>query len=143
MFDSDSYMNEMRALLESGKAVSMVLSGNSMVPFLVNQRDLIYIEPLPSELKVGDMCFFQRDDGRFIMHRICRVTKDGCFFVGDAQPVIEGPIRRDQMFGIVTKVKRKGKWITHGNLTWEFFEKVWIRMIPLRIPVLKLYGRLR
>ncbi|MCQ2511008.1 MAG: S24/S26 family peptidase, partial [Lachnospiraceae bacterium] len=79
MFDSDSYMNEMRALLKSGKAVSMVLSGNSMVPFLVNQRDLIYIEPLPSELKVGDMCFFQRDDGRFIMHRICRVTKDGCF----------------------------------------------------------------
>ena len=34
----------------------------------------------------GDMAFFVRDNGQYVMHRICKVDKNGdCFFVGDAQ----------------------------------------------------------
>lgn len=142
MIDSNSYMNTMQELIQSGQSISMIVSGNSMVPFLVNQRDFIYIEPLPEKIHKGDMCFFQRTDGTFIMHRVCKVSNsNGQFwFVGDAQPVIEGPIGKEQLFGIVTKVKRKGKWISKGNLWWNFFEKIWIRIIPCRMTLLKIYS---
>ncbi|MDO4978311.1 MAG: S24/S26 family peptidase [Eubacteriales bacterium] len=145
MFDSNSYMNDMRDLIQSGRSISMIVSGNSMVPFLVNQRDFIYIEPLPGKIRKGDMCFFQRTDGTFIMHRVCKSSetfdqREQYWFVGDAQPVIEGPIDREQLFGIVTKVKRKGKWITKGSFWWDFFEKVWIRIIPCRMAILKIYS---
>lgn len=140
MMNSDIYMNEMREIILSGKPISMILSGNSMSPFLVNQRDFIYIEPAPHKLKKGDMCFFQRIDGRFIMHRVCKVKDGQYWFVGDAQPVIEGPIDRNQIFGLVTKVKRKGRWIQKGDFWWDFFEKIWINMIPFRIYILKIYN---
>ena len=66
------------------------------------------------------------------MHRIVKVN-DGCYdIVGDAQMVIEKNIREDQIFAIVTKVCRKGKWIGPGDFWWEFFEKVWINIVPLR-----------
>ena len=39
---------------------------------------------------------------------------------------------RDQIFAIITKVKRKDRWICPGDFWWEFFEHVWLHMIPLR-----------
>ena len=61
-------------------------------------------------------------------------------FVEDAQTIIEGPIRRDQIFARITKVNRKGKMISNGDFWWEFFEKVWIRMVPLRPVIMKFYS---
>lgn len=33
---------------------------------------------------------------------------------------------------LVTAVRRKGKLLQPGSFWWDFFEKVWIRVIPLR-----------
>ena len=87
------------------------------------------------------MAFFVRDNGQYIMHRICRVDKNGdCYFVGDAQLLIEGPIKHKQIFGKITKVMRKGKWIDEHDFWWQFFEKVWIRLIPFRPLLRKVYA---
>lgn len=61
------------------------------------------------------------------MHRIHHIDKSGnLFLVGDGQKVIEGPIKPEQVFGIIYKVIRNGKVITKGNFWWFFFEKIWI-----------------
>ena len=39
------------------------------------------------------------------------LKKEEYYLIGDAQTVIEGPIQREQIFAVVTKVKRKGEWI--------------------------------
>ena len=62
--------------------------------------------------------------------------------VGDAQTQIEGPLRGDQIFARIIKVKRKGRIIEPGNFWWEFFEHVWIRIIPMRKVIEKLYSLL-
>ena len=36
------------------------------------------------------------------------------------------------MLAVVTAVRRKGKLLKQGSFWWDFFEKVWIRMVPLR-----------
>ena len=40
--------------------------------------------------------------------------------------------RPDQVLALVTAVRRKGKLLQPGSFWWDFFEKVWIRVIPLR-----------
>ena len=62
--------------------------------------------------------------------------------VGDAQFQLEPGIRPDQVLAIVHSVQRKGKRLTHGSFWWEFFEKVWIRIVPLRRPIVKVYSML-
>ncbi len=37
------------------------------------------------------------------------------YIVGDAQTQIEGPVRRDQIFARITKVKRKGRILQPGD----------------------------
>lgn len=137
----DTYMPVLREILSQGKEVSLTITGNSMSPFLVHGRDKILISPPDGNWKKGDMAFFVRDNGQYIMHRIWKVAKNGdCYFVGDAQQFIEGPIKPEQIFGKITKVKRKGKWIDGCNFWWQFFEKVWIRLIPFRSLFRKVYA---
>ena len=131
--DIDTYMPVLRDILSQGKEVSLTITGNSMSPFLIHERDEILISPPDGKWKKGDMAFFVRDNGQYVMHRICKVDKNGdCYFVGDAQQLIEGPIKPCQIFGKITKVKRKDKWIDEHDFWWQFFEKVWIRLIPFR-----------
>ena len=111
-----------------------------MSPFLAHQRDYIYFKKPDRELRKGDMVFYQRRTGQYVMHRIWKVKNDQYYMVGDAQQEIEGPLDRDQIFALITKVQRKGKWIEPGDFWWEFFEKVWINIVPVRRVLVKVYG---
>lgn len=125
------YIPVLKDLVEEGKEVSMMISGSSMNPFLIHQRDYILMKKPEEELKAGDMVFFQRRDEAYVMHRIHHINKEGkLFIIGDAQVDMEGPIDKEQVFAIITKVKRKGKWIAPGDFWWEFFEHIWLHLIP-------------
>ena len=140
--DTNEYVTVLRELAGEGRVVSMLVAGSSMSPFLCHKRDYIYFTKPDRELRRGDMVFYQRDTGQYVMHRVYKRKKDGYYMVGDAQTQIEGPLRRDQIFARIIKVKRKGRIIEPGNFWWEFFEHVWIRIIPLRKVIEKLYSLL-
>ena len=138
--ETTAYVSILRELTEEGREVSMRIAGNSMLPFLVHERDYIWFKKPDRELKRGDMVFYQRKNGQFIMHRIWKVNAGKYYMVGDAQREIEGPIERNQVFAIVTKVKRKGKDVEPGDFWWEFFEHIWIRIVPFRYWIRRGYG---
>ncbi len=134
------YVGLLKQLVEEGETVSMRIVGSSMSPFLIHDRDLITFKAPERELKKGDMVFFQRESGQYVMHRIYAVKPDGYYMVGDAQAEIEGPIRREQIFAVIIKVRRKGKWMEPGDFWWNFFERVWINIIPFRKVVTVFYS---
>lgn len=138
--DTKEYVGMLRELVEEGREVTLLISGGSMTPFLVNHRDTIWFKAPDRELRRGDMVFYQRADGRFIMHRIYAVKADGYYMVGDAQWIIEGPLQRGQIFALITQAQRKGKMIGPGSFWWEFFEHVWIRMVPFRRLIRGIYS---
>ena len=142
--DLNEYMPVVIELINQGKEVPIVASGNSMTPFLVHQRDTIFVTKAPKMLRRGDMVFYKRATGQYVMHRIHHINKHNEYFItGDAHSEIEGPIRRNQIFGCVKKVVRKNKIITDKNLVWKFFSIVWIRIVPLRHVIIKTYTRIR
>lgn len=140
--DTAAYVGTLKALVEEGHEVSLLISGSSMAPFLIHHRDTIYFKAPDRELKPGDMVFYQRSSGQYVMHRIRFVKTDGYYLIGDGQQITEGPIAREQIFALVTAVKRKGKVIRPGDFWWEFFARVWLRIVPLRGIVSRLYARL-
>ena len=139
--DTKIYLSFLKEMIEQNTDVSIVISGNSMSPFLVNHRDVIYLSKINRKLKKGDLVLYQRLSGQYVVHRIVKVKKSGYYLAGDNQIAIEGPILDKQIFGLVTKVKRKGKWIEAGNFWWEFFEHVWIWVLPWRMIILKIYKK--
>lgn len=138
LIDTTTYIDELRRLVENDKEICLTISGSSMSPFLIHRRDSIFFSKPKRPLKKGDMVFYQRTDGAYVMHRICKIKGDEYYMIGDAQITIEGPLRREQIFALVTKVKRKGKIIQPGDFWWWFFEFVWLKLIPLRPYIVKL-----
>lgn len=143
VLDTREHVSALRELVEAGREVSMPVVGSSMAPFLIHGRDLFFFRKPDRDLRVGDMVFFCRDSGQYVMHRIIRIQEEGYFLVGDAQREIEGPIRREQIFGLVTRVKRKGKMIQPGDFWWEFFAHAWLRLLPARSSIAAIYETCR
>lgn len=120
MMDTRAYVGMLKELVEQGREVRMVISGSSMAPFLIHGRDSIFFRAPERELRKGDIVFYERPGGQFVVHRICRVHADGYDIIGDAQTEIEHHVQRKQIFARVTKVERKGKYCTGNVLVGVF-----------------------
>ena len=141
--DTSLLLEEYRKLLETVDQLPLLISGNSMSPFLIHGRDTVYLTKVNRPLKRGDIVLYRRKNGAYILHRICAVEGDTFSMVGDAQTEIERGIARDQIFAVVCSVIRKGRHLSPGCFWWDFFEKVWIRLIPFRPFLVGLYGMLK
>ncbi|MCQ2267548.1 MAG: S24/S26 family peptidase [Bacteroidaceae bacterium] len=141
--DTDAYISTLRDLVNQGKEVRLIISGSSMTPFLVHERDSILFSKPDSPLKRGDMVFYQRENGQFVMHRILHVKPEGLYIIGDAQVEIEGPVNPSCVFARITKINRKGKWIGPGQFWWWFFQHIWLSIIPLRPYIIKLLSLIK
>ena len=135
----DELMEPLLSLLEETTAVPLVISGGSMTPFLVHRRDTVYLSKVDRQLRRGDMVLYQRDNGRYVLHRVLQVDGGVYTMIGDAQIQSEPNIRRDQVRAVVTAVLRKDKLLKKGSFWWDFFEKVWIRLVPIRPLVRNVY----
>ena len=140
VIEPEELMSQLPQLLQEAESVPLVISGSSMSPFLAHGRDTVYLSKVTGPLKKGDMILYRRASGAYILHRIYRV-RDGVYdLVGDGQLGIEPGIRPEQVIAIVNTVRRKGKLLRKGSLRWEFFEHVWLELLPLRPKIHRLYG---
>ena len=137
------YVSVLREFVEGGKEVRIRISGSSMYPFLVDGRDYAFFKTPDRELKAGDIVFYQRAGGQYVLHRICRREGDSFFMAGDGQAEIEGPVRREQIFALVTHVLRDGKDVYPDDFIWKFYAGFWLKAIPQRLRLIKLYRILK
>ena len=132
-FDPAQCMPLLEELLREEQTLCLTVTGESMAPFLRHGRDQIRFRRPDRPLRRGDMAFFRRANGQYVMHRVLRAEKSGALYlVGDAQQEVEGPIAPQQVFAVVTEVCRKEKWLRPGCFWWDFFAGPWLRLLPLR-----------
>jgi hypothetical protein len=118
--------------------------GNSMHPTIVPGRDSVIVEPLGErKIKRGDVILFRRSQdaplypGMLVIHRVCRVKKDGVYMVGDNEVKVEGPLERDQLLGIMTELHRKKKIIRTTAIGYRMLTGIWLFLRPVRFIVAK------
>lgn len=58
--DNQEYMKVVRSILEEGKEVPLVVTGNSMMPFLIDRRDQVLIKRIERPLKKEILLFSER-----------------------------------------------------------------------------------
>jgi len=96
-------MINLEDLLEAGESITVTATGNSMRPTFRNKVDRICICPCDgSDLKVGDVVFFNRGD-QYCVHRIIRIYGDNLVIRGDGNShKAYEKARRSDVVGIVT-----------------------------------------
>ena len=139
---------DIEKLLQEGKNIQIKPQGYSMYPVLVPGRDEAVIEPIGKRrLRRGDVVLYRRDPevtgGILVLHRIWKCKQDGYYLVGDNQKEIEGPLRAEQVKGIMVGLVRKGKYISVKNIFYCIATRGWLLLRPMRPGISKVTAFLK
>lgn len=128
-------------IIESNGKVKITVVGISMQPMLYNRRDTVTLSKPVVPLKKYDIPFYKTNDGKFILHRIRRINKDGTYDCrGDNCRTYENNISDKQIIGVVTEFTRNGKsYNVKKSLPYLIYTRVW----PFLYPLKKYYGTIR
>ena len=110
--------------IKNGGNVSFTPMGVSMYPMLRNGRDNVVLSPISNELKMYDVIFYRRANGKYVLHRIIG-TGESYTCIGDNQYIKEKGIDRCQVIAVVTAFTRKGKSYSIDNLWYKLYCRLW------------------
>ncbi len=136
MIEMQGNKQDIEKLLSEGKTIQIRPNGYSMYPLFVPGRDEAVIAPVDTvRLKRGDVVLYRREKSILVLHRIWKCKNGEFYLVGDNQRQVEGPLRADQMRGVLVGVIRKGRYFPVENRIYKILSGVWLALRPLR-PVL-------
>lgn len=112
------------ALLHQGHAVELRAFGMSMFP-LLRPGSLVKLIHLPmSDVRLGDVVAFRKDD-YVVIHRVRKIEEVDhgfCFTCkGDSNLNPDAPVYQSNYLGKVMAIKRRNQWVKWKNpslLTW-------------------------
>ena len=102
-----------------------------MKPMLRQGRDKVVLSAVPGKLKKYDLPLYQRDDGKYTLHRIVEVGETYTC-IGDNQHVLEYGVRDDQIIGVVTAFVRDDREIPVTNIAYQIYCRVWHWLRPVK-----------
>ena len=140
---SESLPRTIPELLEN-HAIQVQPQGYSMYPLFVPGRDSAVIEKADCDrLKKGDVILYRRENGILVLHRICRITKDGFYTVGDNQTAVEGPLTASQISGKLIHIIRNGHSFSVNHPVYRILSGFWLFLRPVRRPICLLTAKLK
>ncbi len=114
--------------IQSGKSFTFTAFGNSMHPFLRGGSDRVTLSPPEAKIRVGDIVFYQRESGEFVLHRIVNIKEDKFTLCGDNQYILEKNIKKEQFIAQFSARERNGKILKNTSL----LHQIWIWHLPVR-----------
>lgn len=139
---ADEWMLLIQECLKQRKQYRMSPSGSSMCPFIVGGRDEVVLSSPPMRLKKGDVVWYRRENGIHVLHRIYRIQKQEYYMIGDNQTEVEGPLKQNQILGIVTQIYRKNKVIDCDSHWYRWVSLLWLWLRLFRPIVLHVIQRI-
>ena len=120
-------------LITMGSSVNMIVTGDSMYPFLRNLKDSVTLRYPKKRLKVCDIVLVYRPDGSYVLHRVVKIEGGRFCMLGDAQTKTEGPLPLDCIIAAVSAVNRNDREISTDSIIWRGLSIIWLLLKPLRI----------
>lgn len=116
---TEDYFSLVRECMAASGSAVVRVTGVSMKPFLTPVRDTVTIVPLDRPLRIGDVALFDTRRGRYILHRVTKVTERGFDMRGDNTLHGEKGLPLALVVGVVSAAVRNGEVITAGSRKWR------------------------
>jgi signal peptidase I len=129
-------------LAKTGKLI-YTNKGDSMMPLIKQDRDLLIIEPVHGRLKKYDVPLYKRDNGQYVLHRILKVREQDYVICGDNRWSKEYGITDKHIIGVLTAVVRDGKEISVNDRKYKLYVHLWCDLFPVRAFVVHVIHKLQ
>ena len=117
---------------EDGSVNPLLVTGTSMLPFLLDRRSVVYLEKDRSyQPKRGDIVLFLRPDGAWVLHRVVRLLPNGKLLInGDGQAWTE-TIMPQQIMARVVRICRRKRIFSTENVIYRVLSRMWMPLRPI------------
>lgn len=137
-FSLSEYDETIRLVLDSGGEFTIYPKGTSMLPLIVQQRDSVTLAKPSGELRRGDIAFYLRDNGQYVLHRVIGSENGRYTMCGDNQITPETGIENRHIIGVVRRITRNGRTLTDRTFSYRLYKLIWRSFFVRRV-----YSRLR
>ena len=106
--------------------------GDSMMPLLRQNRDLLIISKKNGRCKKYDVPLYKRENGQYVLHRILKARKKDYVICGDNRWRREYGITDEQIIGVLTAVVRDGKTVPVTDRKYQMYVHLWCDFYYIR-----------
>ena len=104
----------MKEVIESGGEFTFYPHGTSMMPLVREGVDQVILVKADC-VKKGDVVFYRRDNGQFVLHRVVKIENGEYVMCGDNQVALEQGITDKHVLAKMKAVLRDGNVIDESN----------------------------
>lgn len=123
-FKIADYAAAIRELMDSGGEFTLYPRGTSMLPLIVQGRDSVTLVKA-EEFRAGDIAFYQRENGQYVLHRVIAADGETYTVCGDNQLAPEYGVKPEQIIAKAAYITRKGSKITPRSLPYRLYVLLW------------------
>lgn len=132
---TDEYhIQEMIQKARRGETVTIIGLGNSMRPLLKDGCTYINLTAIKKEdkLKKRDLVFYKSHTGNYVLHRIFKVEKAGCYMLGDGNLTVEPLVTWPDIYLKATHIIKND--ISRPVTSWRYrsYGFIWTSLFPVR-----------
>ena len=134
-------LGQVADLVASGTNVTLLARGNSMLPFIIGDKDsVLLIKPTP--LKKGQIVLAEVVKGHYVLHRIIKIEGENITLMGDGNLCGTEHCKVSDVKALAIKVL-KGEREIDCYTGWKMFEvRLWHLLLPIRRYLLAIYRRI-
>ncbi len=143
-FQSEVLISEVQRFIDGGQCVILPVSGNSMLPFIVGDKDKVEFCPPPPVLQRGDVVMAKVDGGYYVVHRIVHIDGNQLILEGDGNLGFQEHCHRNDVvakgIAVVKPIGRKRSLTSpSARRRWH----IWMVLKPFRRILLRVYREFR
>lgn len=128
-------------LLNEGMTATIKVKGNSMLPFIVGDKDSVMLIK-SNVLDVGHIVLARLGEEHYVLHRVIEVDRDNVTLMGDGNLQGAEHCKRQDICGRVVKIIHNDKDIIVDKMSEMRKAKLWRDLKPIRRYLLAIYRRL-
>ncbi len=129
-------------LLSEGNSVTIKAKGNSMLPFIVGDRDSVVLQKKDT-FAIGDIVLAEIAPRLFVLHRIVEIDGDNIVLMGDGNLSGREGCIRENVCGHAIFILHKEKQIDCNSNGEQRKARIWAKLLPVRRYLLAIYRRIK
>ncbi|MFI3282553.1 MAG: S24/S26 family peptidase [Rikenellaceae bacterium] len=123
----------MTNIIESDEKVVILTKGQSMLPFIVGDRDSVELTKVKGEVCVGEILLAKiANPLRYVIHRVIRVEGDEIILMGDGNLIGTERCHKKDIVAQVTSIITPQKIIYPNTVRQQYMAKIWQKLKPVR-----------
>ena len=138
----EQIISEAVRLVNEGMAVTMLVKGRSMLPFIIGGHESVVLTS-PGTISRGDVVLARIDGRRYVLHRVMSVGPDKVVLMGDGNLGLKEVCRHEDVLARADEVVGEdGRHRRLDSPMRRFTASLWRFLRPVRRYLLFIYRKL-